>query len=234
MYIQSGGNLPATIEEDDMEDGNVVASDIGNGSIDSHQLQTLAEVLPIREPVDTGVRARTPKDNVDSVSLAESSSSAVERFRQKRRVPFLAFGEGDDDNIDTHTVINDLFGEELEMMDKERLVARYDVLNLEDIGIDYDEDKLLAMAGNGDSATSETRLTSPPGTKTTTFNVTSLRKKSEASNFSTWDDFDASFNGSGSERGKKPLRLSASGSSITSSGPKSGKRKAVRIETDEF
>jgi hypothetical protein len=210
---------------------------MGTGSVDSHQLQTLAEVLPVREPVESGVRARTPKDNVDSVSLAESSTSAVERFRQKRRKPFFAFGEGDDDiddGFDTHTVINDLFGEELEMMDKERLEARYDVLNLEDIGIDYDEDKLLAMGGNGDSATSETRLTSPPGVKTPTFNVTSLRKKSEASNFSTWDDFDTSFNGSGSERGKNPLRLSASGSSLTSSGPKSAKRKAVRIETDEL
>ena len=137
MYIQS--SIPETIQEDDRED--VAAS--GDTAADSHQLQTLAEVLPIREPVESsGVRARTSKDNVDSVSLAESSTSAVERFRRKKRKPFLAFGEANDsfnDEFDTNTVINDLFGEELEMMDKERLVARYDVLNLEDIGIDYDD-----------------------------------------------------------------------------------------------
>ena len=180
--------------------------------------------------------------DIDDHSLAESAAgSAVERFRRKRRKPFLAFGETNsddafDDDFDTNTVINDLFGEELEMMDKERLVARYDVLNLEDIGIDYDEDKLLAMAAAGDSATSETRLTSPPatGTKTTSFNVASLRKKSNASNFSTWDDFDAgsSFDGS-SERSRKPRTRSSASSSAA--GPSSGKRKsAVNLEKDEF
>jgi hypothetical protein len=286
MYIQNTAGLPTTIEEDEDLAGGAGEAGESNGAAGnsggSHQLLTLAEVLPVREPVESsGVRARTSREdnlrsqfhqNIFSLlfqkarpfynpykwsslfwnscrkicfveinhSLAESTAgSAVERFRRKRRKPFLAFGEtnyNSDDDFDTNTVINDLFGEELEMMDKERLVARYDVLNLEDIGIDYDEDKLLAMAAAGDSATSETRLTSPPatGTKTTSFNVASLRKKSNASNFSTWDDFDvgSSFDGSSERSRKARTRSSASRSAA---GPSSGKRKSAdNLEKDEF
>jgi hypothetical protein len=78
----------------------------GVSSGDGHQLQTLAEVLPFREPLEG---ARTSDDD-DAVA-----SSAVDRFRRKRRKPFVAFGDGDDaaaddddDEFDTNTVINDL------------------------------------------------------------------------------------------------------------------------------
>jgi hypothetical protein len=220
LIVQS--RLPATIEQDEQDgdaEGEEVAAE-GASSGDGHLLQTLAEVLPVREPVESSGQARTRDD---TVSLSESTSSAVDRFQRKRRKPFVAFGDGDDafdDGFETNTVINDLFGEELEMMDQERLKVRYDVLNLEDIGIEYDEDKLLGIAA-GDSATSETRLTSPPRTKTTSFNVASLRKSSQASNFSTWDDFDAASLFDGSERGKRP-----SSSSV--------RRKAVKQDEDEF
>ena len=213
--------LPATIEQDE-QDGEAEGEEglEGAASSDGHVLQTLAEVLPVREPIESSGNARTRDD---SLSLSESASSAVDRFQRKRRKPFVAFSDGDDafdDDFETNTVINDLFGEELQMMDQERLKARYEVLNLEDIGIEYDEDKLLGIA-TGDSATSETRLTSPPRTKTTSFNVASLRKSSGASNFSTWDDFDAASSFDGSQRGKRP-----SSSSV--------RRKAVKQDEDEF
>jgi hypothetical protein len=132
------------------------------------------------------------------MSPSGGSSENVDRFRKARK-PFVAFGEARsdpfDDDFDTHTVINDLFGEEIEMMDKERLVARYDVLDLEDIGIDYEEER-QHQAREIDSASSATKI-SGPAVATTSFNVSSLRKKSVTSNFTTWDEFDVSLGNSG-------------------------------------
>ena len=204
MILES--SVPAIMEDDEgasLVEGVEGELDSAALSSDGHQLQTLAEVLPVREPV------------TDSFDSRDSETMSAERFRRNRRKPFIAFGEDDevdetvDDNFDTTTVINDLFGEELEMMDKERLAARFDVLNLEDIGIDYDEDNWPPV---NDSATSETRLMSPPRTKTASFKVTSLRKKSATSNFSSWDDFDAGSSFDGSTRSKKPFRNSAKSS----------------------
>ena len=115
------------------------------------------------------------------------------------------------------------------MMDKERLAARFDVLNLEDIGIDYDEDNWPPV---NDSATSETRLMSPPRTKTASFKVTSLRKKSATSNFSSWDDFDAGSSFDGSTRSKKPFRNSAKSSALGASS--SAQRVTQHDSEDEF
>lgn len=230
MILES--SVPAIAEEDEEDgaagagaslndDANVATSHVG----DAHLLQTMAEVLPIRE-----TSLETFKDDDDD-ALA---SSAVDRFRRKRRKPFVAFGDNVadadadadfDDDFDTNTVINDLFGEELERMDQERLAARYDVLNLEDIGIDYDEDKWAPV---NDSATSETRLTSPPRTKTASFNVSSLRKASAGSNFSSWDDFDAGSSFDGSTKGKRPLKSSAS------SARKAVLRRQKDTDDDEF
>jgi len=135
------------------------------------------------------------RDN-GQLSPSMGSSENLERFHKLRK-PFVAFGEsGPDpfgDDFDTKTVINDLFGEEIELMDKERLEARYDVLDLENIGIDYgdNEDDLQG----GDSAKPRTRLTTPLEA-TTSFNVSSLRKKSVTSNFTNWDEFDISMSNS--------------------------------------
>ena len=233
MILES--SVPAIAEEDEDEggagasslrdDGDFVTS---HGVGDAHQLQTMAEVLPVRENVLDTFSQRADDDDDDALA-----SSVVDRFRRKRRKPFMAFGDnnGDDDDddadddFDTNTVINDLFGEELERMDQERLAAKYDVLNLEDIGIEYDEDK---WAPANDSATSETRLTSPPRTKTASFNVSSLRKKSAGSNFSSWDDFDTGSSFDGSTKGKMPLKSSAS------SARKAVLRRQKDTDDDEF
>lgn len=133
------------------------------------------------------------------MSPSGGSSENVDHFRKLRK-PFIAFGDARsdpfDDDFDTNTVINDLFGEEIEMMDKERLVARYDVLDLEDIGIDYDDERQQQIRQVESANDSATRITTSPVVATTSFNVSSLRKKSVTSNFTTWDEFDVSLGNS--------------------------------------
>ena len=64
MYIQNAAGLPTTIEEDEDLAGGAGELNVAAGnSGDSNQLLTLAEVLPVREPVESsGVRARTSRD----------------------------------------------------------------------------------------------------------------------------------------------------------------------------
>jgi len=128
---------------------------------------------------------------------------------------FVAFGESGgsdpfDDDLDTKTVINDLFGEEIELMDKERLMARYDVLDLEDIGISYDDsndDHLTNAQGKG-SAKLRASIGTPFATSASFNNVSSLRKKSVSSNFSGWDEFDISLGKSADLQAKANLAQS--------------------------
>ena len=67
------------------------------------------------------------------------------------------------DKSDTDTVINELFGEELEKMDRERLADRYDVLDLKDLET-YDPSPWILRDSNSKSGATmrRRRSKSPP------------------------------------------------------------------------
>ena len=102
----------ATIMEE--EPANLMlGSSINN---DGKKVVTSAQVLPRKLSVESSSRRNTLDDEL---TLLEK-----ELFKDNKN---------NDNKSETNTIINELFGEELERMDRERLASRYDVVDLKDL-----------------------------------------------------------------------------------------------------
>ena len=102
-------DIPATIMEEDPD-----PSLIGDGK----QVVTSAQVLPRKVSLASNTSQRSLLLN-EEMTLLER-----ELFAKK---------SSDADKSETNTIINELFGEELERMDRDRLASRYDVVDLKDL-----------------------------------------------------------------------------------------------------
>jgi hypothetical protein len=157
-----GVAIPATIIEDPEDD--TTPSEAAEDSGNQRTVITSAEVLPRLPTSDSSVvRSRNNSTKIKSSPLeaAEADNLSLieqELFSKDRRKSFAcstkasivpdfrtsglhaaAAGDDEDNKSDTNTVINDLFGDELERMDRERLASRYDVLDLKDLDLEpYD------------------------------------------------------------------------------------------------
>ena len=114
MYL-----FPATIiEEPNQED--FATSSAASISVDKHnKVVTSAEVLP-----------RKLSFNEKTIDEDDLTRIEQELFRlDKSNDPFNSSQQSQiTRNSETETVINELFGEEFEKMDRDRLADRYDVL----------------------------------------------------------------------------------------------------------
>ena len=112
MYL-----FPATIiEEPNQED--FATSSAASISVDKTKVVTSAEVLPRKLSFN-----KTIDENDDLTRIEQ------ELFRlDKSNDPFNSSQQSQNTRSETETVINELFGEELEKMDRDRLADRYDVL----------------------------------------------------------------------------------------------------------
>lgn len=103
---------------------------------------TSAEVLP-----------RRPSFDRDSASFVRSRSKASAAKASEAGDFDLMF----DSKSDTNTIINELFGEELEKMDRERLASHYDVYDLKELDLDDSFNSVLRPHQRLNSAGSERR-----------------------------------------------------------------------------
>ena len=92
----------------------MLGSSINN---DGKKVVTSAQVLPRKLSVESSSRRNTLDDEL---TLLEK-----ELFKDNTK--------NNDNKSETNTIINELFGEELERMDRERLASRYDVVDLKDL-----------------------------------------------------------------------------------------------------
>lgn len=182
-FQQKDPPLPEGTTEGPMGAGVAIPDTILEDPDDSIDiLKTNAEVLPQNK-----VRSRSAHRSSNGADqLLEDDLSRIEQDlfpRDKRKGdPFF---RDDDDDEDTNTVINELFGEEIEMMDKERLAKRYDVVDLKDISADYGYSNQLRTDSIGSFSPSLRRVKS--GTAKLRRD-TSVRSPTISSNFSGWDD----------------------------------------------
>jgi len=120
--------IPATIaEEPNQEDLATCSSSFI--SADKTKLVTSAEVVLPRK---FSFNKNNGAENVDEDDLTRIEQ---ELFRSDKNSsdPFNSSQQSRSNQSETETVINELFGEEFEKMDRDRLADRYDVLDLKDL-----------------------------------------------------------------------------------------------------
>ncbi len=184
-----GVAIPATILEEendsDADEANGKPGGAGTNNSSGKTVITNAEVLPTRRSTTESLRSRghTASNGNKKSTTADDDLSLIEQelfAKDKRKSggnnnttsnsshPFNNVNNSlhvvddhndDDTKSETNTVINDLFGEEIERMDRERLSARYDVLDLKDIELSG-YDNLYNSVMFGDSSSSRSRATS--------------------------------------------------------------------------
>ena len=107
--------LATIVEEPTQED--LATSSAASISVDKTKVVTSAEVLPRKLSFNKAI-------DEDDLTRIEQ-----ELFRlDKSNDPFNSSQQSQNTRSETETVINELFGEELEKMDRDRLADRYDVL----------------------------------------------------------------------------------------------------------
>ena len=126
-----GVAIPPTIMEEDADSSLLLTSDtLAPHECSGKQVITSAQVLP-RKPSVVSADSRMNDEAAADLTLLEK-----ELFRNtsdNKKSSNTTTNAEDDTKSETNTIINDLFGEELELMDRERLASRYDVVDLKDL-----------------------------------------------------------------------------------------------------
>ena len=118
--------IPPTIMEEDADSSLLLMSDtLAPHECSGKQVITSAQVLPRKPSVVSADSRINTVDEASDLTLLEK-----ELFRNKDKSHNT---NNTDTKSETNTIINDLFGEELELMDRERLASRYDVVDLKDL-----------------------------------------------------------------------------------------------------
>ena len=107
----------ATIVEEPNQEDLATSISAASISVDKTKVVTSAEVLPRKLSFNKAI-------DEDDLTRIEQ-----ELFRlDKSNDPFNSSQQSQNTRSETETVINELFGEEFEKMDRDRLADRYDVL----------------------------------------------------------------------------------------------------------
>ena len=126
-----GVAIPPTIMEEDADSSLLLTSEtLAPHECSGKQVITSAQVLP-RKPSVVSADSRMNDEAAADLTLLEK-----ELFRNtsdNKKSSNTTTNAEDDTKSETNTIINDLFGEELELMDRERLASRYDVVDLKDL-----------------------------------------------------------------------------------------------------
>ena len=118
--------IPPTIMEEDADSSLLLMSDtLAPHECSGKQVITSAQVLPRKPSVVSADSRINTVDEASDLTLLEK-----ELFRNNDKSHNT---NNTDTKSETNTIINDLFGEELELMDRERLASRYDVVDLKDL-----------------------------------------------------------------------------------------------------
>lgn len=129
-----GVAIPPTIMEEDADSSLLLTSDtLAPHECSGKQVITSAQVLP-RKPSVVSADSRMNDEAAADLTLLEKELFRNTSDNKKSSNNTTTNADDDDDTkSETNTIINDLFGEELELMDRERLASRYDVVDLKDL-----------------------------------------------------------------------------------------------------